>query len=95
MSWEERCHWIRRNPVTAARQFDYRVQLFVRYILGSGVIGEIYDYLYRVEFQKRGSPHIHMVIWIKDAPKYASDSDREIDLLTHIFHAVFLMKMMN
>ena len=78
MSWEERCHWIRRNPVTAARQFDYRVQLFVRHILGSGVIGEIDDYLYRVEFQKRGSPHIHMVIWIKDAPKYASDSDREI-----------------
>ena len=78
MSWEERCHWIRRNPVTAARQFDYRVQLFVRHILGSGVIGEIDDYLYRVEFQKRGSPHVHMVIWIKNAPKYASDSDREI-----------------
>ena len=62
MSWEERCHWIRRNPVTAARQFDYRVQLFVKHILGSGFIGEIGDFLYRVEFQRRGSPHIHMVI---------------------------------
>ena len=57
MSWEERCHWIRRNPVTAARQFDYRVQLFVRHILGSGVIGEIDDFLYRWNF-KEEDPHI-------------------------------------
>ena len=78
MTWEERCHWIRRNPVTAARQFDYRVQLFVKHVLRSGVIGEIDDYLYRVEFQARGSPHIHMVIWIKEAQKYESDSDEDI-----------------
>ena len=60
MSWEERCHWIRRNPVTAARQFDYRVQLFVRHILDSGVIGEIDDFMYRVEFQRRGH---HISTW--------------------------------
>lgn len=25
MAWEEKCSWIRRNPVTAARHFDYRL----------------------------------------------------------------------
>ena len=78
MSWEERCSWIRRNPVTAARQFDYRVQLFVKHVLGSGLLGDVIDYLYRVEFQQRGSPHIHMVIWIKDAPDFMTAADKEI-----------------
>ena len=80
MSWEERCKWIRRNPVTAARQFDYRVQLFVKHVLGSGVLGDVIDFLYRVEFQQRGSPHIHMVIWIKDAPDFMTASDKEISV---------------
>ena len=78
MSWEERCSWICRNPVTAARQFDYRVQLFVKHVLGSGVLGDISDYLYRVEFQQRGSPHIHLVIWVKDAPEFLTVTDKEI-----------------
>ena len=30
--------------------------------------GEILDYFWRVEFQQRGSPHIHSLWWVKDAP---------------------------
>lgn len=67
-----------KKSSNCCKQFDYRVQLFVKYVQHSGVIGEIDDYLYRVEFQVRGSPHIHMAIWIKDAPKYESDSDEDI-----------------
>ena len=38
-------------------------------------LGEIVDYFYRVEFQQRGSPHIHALFWIKDAPVYGTDPD--------------------
>ena len=31
-------------------------------------IGEIKDYFWRVEFQQRGSPHIHSLWWVEDAP---------------------------
>ena len=31
-------------------------------------IGEIVDYFWRVEFQLRGSPHVHSLWWVKDAP---------------------------
>ena len=31
-------------------------------------IGEIKDYFWRVEFQQRGSPHIHSLWLVKDAP---------------------------
>ena len=41
-------------------------------------LGQIIDYFYRVEFQQRGSPHIHALFWVKDAPKYGKDSDETI-----------------
>ena len=36
------------------------------------------DYFYRIEFQHRGSPHAHFLVWIKDAPKLRSSEDYEI-----------------
>ncbi len=41
-------------------------------------IGEVEDYFYRVEFQARGSPHIHLLVWIKDAPEFEQDSDGDV-----------------
>ncbi|KAJ8372288.1 hypothetical protein AAFF_G00290740 [Aldrovandia affinis] len=38
-------------------------------------IGPVEDYLFRVEFQARGSPHIHMVVWIEDAPGVQDPED--------------------
>ena len=38
-------------------------------------LGEIVDYAIRIEFQARGSPHAHCVIWVKDAPKYNESPD--------------------
>ncbi|VDI23871.1 Hypothetical predicted protein [Mytilus galloprovincialis] len=32
----------------------------------------------RVEFQQRGSPHIHILIWIENAPVYESDSNEDV-----------------
>ena len=61
MTWEQKSDLIKKDPVTCARNFDHIVQLFIRDVLKSSVapIGEIADYFYRVEFQQRGSPHIH------------------------------------
>ena len=61
MSWEQKSDLIQKDPVTCARNFDHMVQLFICDIFKSTVasIGEIADYFYRVEFQRRGSPHIH------------------------------------
>ena len=32
----------------------------------------------RIEFQARGSPHAHCVIWVKDAPEYGVDHDSQV-----------------
>ena len=41
-------------------------------------MGKISDWFYRVEYQQRGSPHIHMLIWLEDAPKFQIDSDKAV-----------------
>lgn len=30
------------------------------------------DYWWRIEFQNRGSPHLHMLVWIEGTPEFAS-----------------------
>jgi len=78
MDWETKTKWIRTNPVTVARLFDYRVQLFFKMLKSSPILGVIEHYYYRVEFQQRGSPHIHCVLWAKDAPKLPEATDNDI-----------------
>ena len=80
LTYEEKSNWLRRNPVTAARHFQYRLNTFFNDFLKSKAkpLGEITDYAIRVEFQARGSPHAHCVIWVKDAPKFDHDSDEDV-----------------
>jgi len=66
-----------KDPVTCARNFEHMVQLFIKDVLKSTAmpLGEIADYFYRVEFQQRGSPHIHALFWVKGAPAYGKAPD--------------------
>lgn len=61
LDWSEKCEVLRSNPVTTMRMFDKHVEALLRDLLFSPAqpFGEIVDYFYRVEFQHRGSPHIH------------------------------------
>lgn len=80
LEWADRCDLLRRNPVTAARMFDFRWHCFLREVLMSPAepIGKIKDYFHRVEFQQRGSPHIHSLFWIENAPIIDKNTDEEV-----------------
>ena len=80
MSWETKSRWLRTNPVTAAKHFHHRLNSFFKEFLKTDAkpIGEITDYVIRIEFQARGSPHAHTLIWIKDAPKLGYAADDEV-----------------
>ena len=75
MSWHRKSELIQKDPVTCARNFEHMVQLFIQKFIKSSChpIGEVVDFFYRVEFQQRGSPHIHGLFWIKNAPEYGKD----------------------
>nr|XP_043868972.1 uncharacterized protein LOC122758736 [Solea senegalensis] len=80
LEWADKCELLRRNPVTAARMFDFRWHCFLREVLmsPSNPIGKIKDYFYRVEFQQRGSPHVHCLFWIENAPLIDKNTDEEV-----------------
>lgn len=80
LTWQDKCHLIKSDPVTCARYFDHKFQIFVSHVLKHELkpIGEIVDFFFRVEFQQRGSPHVHMLIWIKNFPVYGSTNEDDV-----------------
>ena len=38
-------------------------------------LGQISDHVIKIEFQMRGTPHAHCLLWVKDAPKIDNSSD--------------------
>ena len=80
LSWEEKCKWIRTNPVTAARMFQFRLETFFKDVLlgEARPLGDLQDYMIRIEFQNRGSPHAHCLLFIKDSKQLDVDPDSEV-----------------
>ena len=80
LSYEDKSNWIKQNPVTAARHYQYRLNTFFQDFLKSPTnpLGELVDYVIRIEFQARGSPHAQCVLWVKDAPNYGVDDNANV-----------------
>ena len=70
----DRIELLKNDPVTTARYFENRIRNLIAYMFNphGGTFKDyaVIDYFWRVEFQTRGSPHIHMLVWLKDSPKY-------------------------
>ncbi|XP_062606605.1 uncharacterized protein LOC134268370 [Saccostrea cucullata] len=80
LDWAEKSDILRKNPVTVARMFENRFHIFQRDVIlsPSNPIGKVIDYFIRVEFQQRGSPHMHCLYWVENAPKFNIDSDETV-----------------
>lgn len=54
------------------RIFQYRTHLFFNNVLLTSLspLGNMIAYFYRVEFQNRGSPHLHGLFYIQNSPIY-------------------------
>lgn len=71
LDWTDKNEILRSNPVTVARMFEHSFHIFQRDVINSPSepIGKISDFFQRVEFQQRGSPHMHCLLWVENAPK--------------------------
>ncbi|KAG2193629.1 hypothetical protein INT47_007461 [Mucor saturninus] len=79
LSYDEKARLIQSDPITTARYFDHRFrELKKTWVAEDGPFCEykISEHYFRIEFQHRGSPHVHMLIWLEDAPIY---EDKECD----------------
>ena len=77
MSMKQKSDYLRNNPVTSVCMFQYRVEnFFSQYLLSSAnPLGEITDHVIKIEFQMRGTPHAHCLLWVEDAPKIGRDAN--------------------
>lgn len=71
---------VQQNPLITAIHFERRWKALLNHVLLSGEqpLGEIVDYFARVEFQSRGSPHLHIFFWVKNAPSLQTSSPSEL-----------------
>ena len=79
LSYNERCSLLNLNPVVVAKHFQYRVETFFTEVLLSSAnpLGKIVSYALRIEFQVRGSPHLHALVWTSDFPKLTSNTKED------------------
>lgn len=49
-----------------ARVFRLKVQKLMGVITKGKVFGDVQCYMYSIEWQKRGLPHVHILIWLKE-----------------------------
>ena len=90
LSYNERCSMLNLNPVITAKHFQYKVETFFTEILltSANPIGKIVYYALRIEFQMRGSPHLHALIWTSDCPKLTHENKQDyIEFIDKHVHA--------
>ena len=77
MSIADRSRYLCQNSITGVQMFQHRIEAFSSgYLLSDAhPLGHITDYLIKIEFLMRGSPHAHCLLWVKDAPKIDKDPD--------------------
>ncbi|KAK9833767.1 hypothetical protein WJX74_005319 [Apatococcus lobatus] len=78
LTHQDRIQLLLKDQVGAGRHFMHRWQAFLRLLSAESgrPVGKITDYFWKFEFQKRGSPHIHMLLWVDGAPDMQDPSDR-------------------
>ena len=82
MNYAKKCDLIRNDPATCVRYFEHRLKCLWKIL--SAPCGlfqgyELVDKYVRTEFQVRGSPHVHALLWLKNAPKYDKDKPESIE----------------
>lgn len=88
MTFDNKSRLIRSDPITCARVFDQRFKALKKTWMKctDGPFGEykIKNMFHRIEFQHRGSPHVHMLVWLENAPKYDPEKVDDKDLVKFI-----------
>ena len=67
------------DPISVSRQFSHKFHEFFSIFIKKGqVLGQIDHFFWKKEYQQRGAPHYHVLLWIKDAPKMGQDKPEDV-----------------
>ena len=64
------------DPISVSRKFSEKFHSFFRTVICKGqILGEVEHFYWKKEYQARGAPHYHILLWIKDAPVIGRDDN--------------------
>ena len=67
------------DPISVSWKFYQKFHAFFRTVLIKGeVLGEVSHFYWKKEYQCRGAPHYHALVWISGAPVAGKDSDKDV-----------------
>ncbi|CAH1645622.1 unnamed protein product [Spodoptera littoralis] len=80
LSFPDRLALVQKHPVDVSRQFTIRVNALMRFLKSNPDVlgGPVVDFWYRIEFQNRGSPHLHMLVWCHNVPDFSTREGVEV-----------------
>ena len=62
------------DPISVSRKFSLKFHAFFHTVLVKGeVLGKVEHLYWKKEYQARGAPHYHVLLWIGDAPVIGQD----------------------
>ena len=67
------------DPISVSRQFSLKFHAFFQQVLVKGeVLGKVDHFYWKKEYQNRGAPHYHVLLWIRDAPVIDQDEPGKV-----------------
>ncbi|GKB02441.1 DNA helicase, partial [Tanacetum coccineum] len=83
VKWPEITEYMSQFPLLSTtdradvvdRVFEMKIHQFVNYLRDDQPFGKVVAVLYTVEFQKRGLPHCHTLMWIHESVRIRRDED--------------------
>jgi len=78
MNYQEKVRLDKNDPVTVARNFEYRMRRLFNVIKQDCSVfreNNLIDFYIRTEFHQCGSPHLHCLLWLNDAPIYREETE--------------------
>ena len=71
------------DPISVSRQFSYKFHDFFNIVIMKWAVLGTVDHYYWKEYQMRGAPHYHIVLWIRDSPVLGRDSPEKVLSFIH------------
>ena len=67
------------DPIYVSRTFSLNFYAFFLTVIVKGAVLGVVDHFYwKKEYQARGAPHYHILVWIRDAPMIGEDNPEKV-----------------
>ena len=67
------------DPISVSRKFSQKFHDFFETVIMKGkVLGKVTHFFWKKEYQGRGAPHYHVILWIENAPVIGKDVPEDV-----------------